>query len=75
MILRFGCLAAPIQEQLMEQGYTLSESDESLIEKLRNAINMVYIHGIVTEAQKDKMFWKLFGKIEKAAKEYKGEEA
>lgn len=65
IILKFGALAPPIEEQLNAFGFTLGNEAQK-IEKIRNAILTVGFH-VTTETEKDKMFKRLFKMIEKKA--------
>ena len=38
------------------------------VEKLRDSINMLYIHSYLTDSEKDKKFRKLFDNLKKAVK-------
>lgn len=60
--LRFGAMYPPIKEQLNKQGLALDD-DKGIYEKIRNAINMVRIHGFASEKETDSMYKRLMREI------------
>ena len=63
----YGALCDDLETQAKEQGYTLGNKAETL-EKLRFSVNMVRIHGLVTDSQADSMYKKLQKKVVSALK-------
>ena len=55
---RYGLLCDDLEKQATEQGFTLGEKAE-LMEKFRNAINLLGIHSILTETEVNKAFKRL----------------
>lgn len=64
----FGCMADPISDQLERQGYTISESDAKRIHGLVHALNMVRIHGLVSDSTCDTARQRLLKDILKCIK-------
>lgn len=62
----FGILCPEIKEQLLEQGFTISEKEIERFENLRKSCNMVAIHGLATDSQQAAMFQKLLKQIIKS---------
>lgn len=67
LTLNFGALAGTIKEQLKEQGLKINKYDINF-EKIRDSINMLYLHGYISESEKEKKFQKLFNAIKKQIK-------
>lgn len=67
LILNFGALGGTIKEQLKEQGFKINKYAINF-EKLRDSINMLYLHGYISESEKEKKFQKLFNAIKKQIK-------
>lgn len=51
--MRLGCLAAPIEEQLNEQGLTLGESAQHM-QSNADSISNLYIQDLLTEAETER---------------------
>lgn len=70
LILNFGALGGTIKEQLKEQGFKINKYAINFekLEKLRDSINMLYLHGYISESEKEKKFQKLFNAIKKQIK-------
>jgi hypothetical protein len=64
---RYGALCEDLEIQANEQGYTLGDKAE-MLEKLRFSVNMVRIHGLVTDSQADSVYKKLQKKVVSALK-------
>ena len=67
LILNFGALGGTIKEQLKEQGFKINKYAINF-EKIRDSINMLYLHGYISESEKEKKFQKLFNAIKKQIK-------
>lgn len=67
LILNFGALGGTIKEQLKEQGFKINKYAIKF-EKIRDSINMLYLHGYISESEKEKKFQKLFNAIKKQIK-------
>lgn len=67
LTLNFGALAGTIKEQLKEQGLKINKYAINF-EKIRDSINMLYLHGYISESEKEKKFQKLFNAIKKQIK-------
>lgn len=52
----------------MEREFSYEETTLKKFEKLRDSINMLYIHSYLTDSEKDKKFRKLFDNLKKAVK-------
>ena len=63
----YGALRDNLERQANAQGYTLGKEAE-LLDKLMFALNMVRIHGVLTEGQADKAYEKLNKKVIAALK-------
>lgn len=61
----YGALCDSLEKQANEQGFTLGEKSK-LFEKLRFSLNMVTIHGLVTDSQANKAFEKLNNQVVKS---------
>lgn len=64
----FGALADSLKTQLTLQNFSCEETNLKKFEKLRDSINMLYIHSYLTDSEKDKKFRKLFDNLKKAVK-------
>ena len=64
----FGALADSLKTQLTLQNFSCEETTLKKFEKLRDSINMLYIHSYLTDSEKDKKFRKLFNNLKKAVK-------
>ena len=58
----YGALAAPLEEQANQQGYTLGKYGET-VSKLQMGLNINYIHGILTESAYDTALKKLHKQV------------
>ena len=54
---RYGVLSDKLSEQAKEQGYELDEAER--LEEFRYALNLLRIHGILTDSQCDKAYPRL----------------
>ena len=64
----FGALADSLKTQLTLQNFSCEETTLKKFEKLRDSINMLYIHSYLTDSEKDNNFRKLFANLKKAVK-------
>ena len=64
---RYGLLCDDLEKQANEQGFTLGEKAE-LMEKFRNAINLLGIHSVLSETETNKAFQRLQKKVVKSLK-------
>ena len=60
----FGCLADPIEKQLIDAGYKFSPASVNEFERIKDAIHTLQFGGIITDSIVDKAFKKLFTKIQ-----------
>lgn len=65
----YGLFGKPLKEQAAEQGLTLK--DDELLEKLRESINWLRMHDILTNSQSDAAYKKLHKKVLKSLKPIK----
>lgn len=63
----YGALCDDLETQANKQGYTLGDEAE-MLEKLRFSVNMVCIHGLVTDSQADGIYKKMNRKVLKSLK-------
>ena len=68
----YGALCDPLEKQANDQGFTLGDGKEYL-EDLERCMLMCWIHGLVTDSQKDAMMKKMQKKVMKALKPLKQE--
>lgn len=61
--INFAPLGDTLEAQLVLQDFTCDENSLAKFEKLRNAINLLWFHGYITDLEKDKNFQKLFNNI------------
>ena len=45
----FGILSDPIIEQLWKQGLDMQESDAKRIQNLSDALNLIWLHGLISD--------------------------
>lgn len=64
-ISKFNYLTDNIEEYLNKQGCTLGDYAERL-QKLMNSISYCYIHGVVTDKQREQMYRKFQKQFEKS---------
>ena len=62
IILVHGCLSPKYEEQANKQGYTLGEKAKE-VEKMRDAINILFMHDVLTDSQRWNAFRRLQSKI------------
>ena len=62
-----------LEKQANEQGFTLGEKAE-LMEKFRNAINLLGIHSVLSETETNKAFQRLQKKVVKSLKRIEEED-
>ena len=55
-----GCLSREYEAQANKQGYTLGKKAKE-VEEMRDAINVLFMHDILTEAQR----WNAFRRLQK----------
>ena len=70
---RYGLLCDDLEKQANEQGFTLGEKAE-LMEKFRNAINLLGIHSVLSETETNKAFQRLQKKVVKSLKRIEEED-
>lgn len=63
----YGVLCDDLESQANKQGYTLGDEVE-MLEKLRFSVNMVRIHGLVTDSEADNIYKKMNRKVLKSLK-------
>lgn len=68
MEINYGVMADKLYNQLKKQGYKDKKIDKH--ERLRFSINMLFLHGYITEKQKHSYFVKLHKDIEDNLKEF-----
>lgn len=68
----YGALCDPLEKQANDQGFTLGD-DKEYLEDLERCMLMCWIHGLVTDSQKDAMMKKMQKKVVKAMKPLKQE--
>ena len=64
----YGFLSPTLKEQAEKQGFTFNEKDAELLEKLRESLNWVRMHSLLTESQSDAAYKKLQKKVVKKLK-------
>jgi hypothetical protein len=73
IILNYGALSGPLEEQANEQGFTLGEKAE-LFEKMAYGLVLNMIHGTLTHSQYEKAIQRLHNKVIKEVKLIESEE-
>ena len=64
--IHFGALAGKIEKQLEKQGLKLEEESRiEIYERSLDGIRMLFIHGMMTETEYDKITKRFFNKISK----------
>lgn len=63
----YGALCDSLEDQANAQGFTLGKDAERL-ENIKHAMLMCWIHGLVTDSQKDSMMKKMQSKVVKSLK-------
>lgn len=61
--LKFGCLADDLKTQLDNQNIKYTNQIIKKYEKIKFAINMLYVHSYLTDNQKDKCFKKMIKEL------------
>lgn len=64
----FGALHPPLIDQLKKQGFTFNQEEERKIEflnKIREAIILLYCQAFLTETESDKAYKRLLKKLDK----------
>ncbi len=46
----FGCLSPPVRDQLKDQGLSLNDGDAKRIQNLYDALNLISLHGLVSDS-------------------------
>ena len=70
LALRYGVLAKPISEQLIEQGFNLDKKDLERFDNYKRYLNVLYMSGFITEAELDKILKRLHKYITAIVKKY-----
>lgn len=65
----FGALVPPLKEQL--RGYGIKAGRVRVFQKVHDAILMCWFQNVLTDAEKNRAFDRLFKSIDKAIKENK----
>ena len=65
--LSYGIMCDDLEKQANEQGYTFGSKVE-ILEKLRFSVNLIRIHGLLTDSQADSVYQKLQKKVVKELK-------
>jgi hypothetical protein len=68
----YGALSKALEEQAIEQGYTLGDRAETL-EKLAYGLVLNHIHGILTDSAYDKALQRLHKKVVSQCKPLRGD--
>ncbi|MFR5596430.1 hypothetical protein [Anaerostipes sp.] len=58
-----------MEAQANHSGYTLGE-DANRLEKIKNARAMLFLHGVLTESENEKIIKRICDKVEKALKPF-----
>ena len=58
-----------MEAQANHSGYTLGE-DANRLEKIKNARAMLFLHGVLTESENEKIIKMICDKVEKALKPF-----
>jgi len=62
VIFAHGVFSPKYEQQAKEQGYTLGDKDKE-VEKLRDAINILFMHDVLTDSQRWSAFRRLQSKV------------
>jgi len=65
MIFEFGAMSDPLEAQANRYGYTLGK-DANRLDKIKNARAMLFLHGILTDSENEKIIKRISSKVEKA---------
>lgn len=63
--LDFGAMSDTLEAQVNHSGYTLGK-DANRLEKIKNARAMLFLHGILTDSENEKIIKRISSKVEKA---------
>ena len=63
----YGFVSPTLEEQLNKYGFTLGDKAE-LMERLKNAMLLLYIHDVLTESQEQRAIERLHKMVEKEMK-------
>ena len=67
LIIDYGFEEPTVEKQLNEYGVTMGDKAE-LVEKLKNAVLLLYVHDILTEGQEQRAIERLHKMVEKEMK-------
>lgn len=67
-----GVLSDSYEEQANEQGYTLGDKAE-LFDKIKFSYNVLRVHGLLTDAESDRVVQRIQKKLVKTVKRLEGE--
>lgn len=67
MKFEFGAMSDTLEAQANHNGYTLGK-DANRLEKIKNARAMLFLHGILTDSENEKIIKRICDKTEKALK-------
>ncbi len=66
-----GCLADPIEKQVKDQGFEISEEDAKILQRYYDSILLLYVNSILNETETKSAQKKLMPKIVKALRKPK----
>jgi hypothetical protein len=71
--IKFGCLADPLEDQLQRQGYHIPDPiSVKRLSAVMHSLNVVYIHGLISDSARSRALKKLMKMICEAARSLEG---
>jgi hypothetical protein len=61
--LHFGALCEPIAEQLLKQGFSLTEADATRFQKMADCVVRLHLNGLIPDSVRDNAHKKLMKQI------------
>jgi hypothetical protein len=62
--IEFGALAAPIESQVREAGYAISNADARFVQRFADAVSVLSVGGYLTDAEKDRVRKRIMKRIQ-----------
>ena len=63
--LSFGVLSKPLAEQLAAQGHAIPKKNGKILQRFADAISLLSVHGMLSDAEKDRVRNRLLKRIVK----------
>lgn len=61
--LHFGLLCEPLAKQLADQGHAIPKRNGVILQKFADAISLLAVHGMLSDAEKDRVRKRLLQRI------------